>query len=219
MCSAVAVMSGGWLVHDEVQIGPEFTVRRRPRPDADGDEPAKRRQRFAKPFFATVGDGVEIRRSNIPQAGNGLFATRRFEAGDPITIYEGQLITHKQAQELTRQRLHTHVRSHIAHRWDLDGSRLADGTPITEPLEQMRGLGGGAFINHIDEARVNATFDHVDSELMKKAFDDFARGGSPTFDPTQRYTFVRATKTILPGDEILTDYGKDYWREAMRNKE
>jgi hypothetical protein len=221
-------MSLYWLPHDSLSmIGPEvvLTIRRRPRTGEDEDEETRKRKRieeekrrFPKPHFATVGDGVDIRPSTIQNAGNGLFATQRFEVGDPITLYDGELITHKSALELRRRRMASHIRAHIQHRWDLDGSRLPNGTPITDPAEQLGGLGGAAYANHSGPSKVNAEFDHIDSVIMEQDFEKFKRGLDVEFDPKQRYTFLRATRLIEPGDEIFIDYGEDYWRKEETSK-
>lgn len=41
------------------------------------------------PSLATIGAGLAVRRSTIPGAGLGLFATRRFRAGQDITFFRG----------------------------------------------------------------------------------------------------------------------------------
>ena len=44
----------------------------------------------------TLGSGVEIRPSTLPNAGRGLFAMQSFEVGDLVTSYDGIVLTHEQ---------------------------------------------------------------------------------------------------------------------------
>jgi hypothetical protein len=52
------------------------------------------------PGIAVVGNGVTVKKSNIPNAGNGLFADRAFSKGELITEFRGNLIDKKRADEL-----------------------------------------------------------------------------------------------------------------------
>ena len=51
-------------------------------------EEERQADRRAAKQWATIGDGLEVRPSGIPGAGNGLFATQDFASG-PITMYDG----------------------------------------------------------------------------------------------------------------------------------
>eukprot|EP01066_Platyproteum_vivax_P014955 Platyproteum_vivax@DN6667_c0_g1_i4.p1 len=55
--------------------------------------------------LATVGDGIEVKLSNLPGAGEGLFATRRFKDNELITVYEGFLIL-RSMKDALREEVH-----------------------------------------------------------------------------------------------------------------
>lgn len=165
------------------------------------------------------GSRVTLRQSTIAGAGLGIFATGKkllkdgryvtFEQGDPITEYSGQMLTYEQAK--TEKRPFSHLRTHSRQRYVIDGTRLPNGTLITDPKKQMQGHGVGAFANHgVEESTRNADFDYVDSERNHRAFAVFKAGGPYKFDPASRVTFLRAKRDIAPGEEILVDYGRDY---------
>jgi hypothetical protein len=163
-------------------------------------------QSTAPPTLYTVGNGVEIRASQSG-FGHGLFVTRAFQADEPITEYYGKLLTWRESRSLPPEKT-THIVKHIAMTFSIDGLRLADGTPITDPPRQLHGRGGGAFANDARNTRfsVNADFDFWDSPTNRANFA--ATGVS---DPRQRITFIKATKPLSPGDEVFVDYGTQYW--------
>lgn len=167
-----------------------------------------------------LGDGaIELRLSSVPNGGFGLFALRDFTIGEPITEYAGQLVTFAEAQKRRNAGMASHIRSHVPLRFAIDGQRLTDGTPITDPLKQLNGRGIGAYANHGTVALLNADFDRVDSSHNLEQLDRFV-AGSPTacIDPEQRVTFLRATRPIRRNAEIFVDYGRDYWRLHQSSK-
>ena len=163
------------------------------------------------PTFATVGDGVEIRESQIRNGGVGLFATRRFESDEAVTAYTGRLLKYAAARELPKS-LATHMRAHMRMRWVLDGRYLPSGILITDPATQLQGLGGAAFANDVrgSSLQVNTEFDRWDSVRNRWRV---SQGQLDDLDPAESITFLRALRTIEPGEEIFVDYGMDYWRK------
>lgn len=158
------------------------------------------------PVLAVVGNGVEIRRSQTG-FGLGLFATRDFAKGEPITAYTGKLVSHETARKLPHTAT-THMRSHVAMTWALDGLFLPSGIPITNPPEQLRGRGGAAMVNDArgTEYSNNAEFTFYDSQ---KNSDPWVK------DPKERITYLVATEPIPKGKEIFTSYGRDYWTKRQ----
>lgn len=156
--------------------------------------------------LATLGDGLEVRVSSIPGAGQGVFATRYFAAGSPVTEYQGDLVTFAAAKAMTREE-RSHVRALQLNRTAIDGKRVA--------ALALDGSGAGALTNHACAATANVEFAHVDSVRYQAEFDQWRRVMSAPFpDPTGRLLFMRATRDIAPGDELLADYGEDYWRDC-----
>ncbi|KIY98211.1 hypothetical protein MNEG_9752 [Monoraphidium neglectum] len=106
---------------------------------AAAPSPQKERRGNATQGLGTIGRGVEVKKSSIALAGNGLFAARPFARGDLITEYVGRLISHEEAQLLRARRAHTHI----------------DGLKDPQP-----GEGGGSFANDArDGAAINSAYD------------------------------------------------------------
>jgi hypothetical protein len=215
-----------WREHDFVDAPKRDTSTRDEHNDDDdiakcekNRQRALKKLRKSEPFdraaFAVVdGTNLAIAPSTIPNAGNGLFARRDFAANERITIYEGEIITYTEAVARRARKEATHLRAHIQREYAIDGLKLSDGTPITDPITQVVGIGGGAFANDNKGGEANAEFDWVDSPaneaIFKQimAFSSYAR-----LDPKERITFLRATRAIKAGEEIFIDYGEDYWSE------
>lgn len=61
-------------------------------------QPQEGHPKFLK--VSTVGFGVEVAPSSIPEAGMGLFASREFRRGELVTEYVGRIVSRSEAQEL-----------------------------------------------------------------------------------------------------------------------
>lgn len=144
-------------------------------------------RRLVRRRASTIGNGISVRRSRLPNAGMGLFASRSFERGELITGFEGNLISHAEADALRRNGCHRHVRT---LRWKdlaIDGLKVRPAP---------RGCGGASYANDGRCTRLNnATF------AVRYAVD----GLLPL-------CFLRARRRIDPGEEILVSYGRTYWR-------
>lgn len=218
----------GWRAHESDALKVGILEDKRKRGDGDDEEPAveaKRVKRYQKEEVTaklTVVDRVNlmIAKSTITNAGNGLFAKRDFEAGEPITGYEGFLVDQKEARKLVKQKEDTHLRTLISQRYVLDGTKLADGALIdTEnPLPQMLGKGGGAFVNDNGASGANAEFEFADDAFNRSVDDAIEREikGGPInrsqYKPEGRIVFLLATKKIKKGNEIFVYYGEDFWK-------
>jgi SET domain-containing protein len=138
--------------------------------------------------LATVGDGVEIRKSTIPQGGNGLYATRSFQAKQIITEYCGTVITRDVAVQIRQK-----DPSAISHFRSLGYHQVIAGLRRKEDAD---GEGGASFANDGCKLKLNnaklATFEMRHTHEMR--------------------VFLVAERDIAAGEEILTAYGKDYWK-------
>jgi hypothetical protein len=152
---------------------------------------------------------LEIKCSTIANAGNGLFALREFAAGEPITQYCGQMICYEKAKKRRRLGTDSHIRMHLMLDWCIDGARTERGERISDPITQLSGRGGGAFVNHKAHKHANARFDRIDNKKNRDRFDEWRRGESQCrMQPEDSVTILRATKKISAGEEIFADYGK-----------
>lgn len=136
--------------------------------------------------LATIGDGVELRCSGIPNAGLGLFATRAFRKNQWITVYEGNVVR--------RTEPHGNVFTHwYTLLWGdqiLDGLRSDMCPEYLDPNDYFQGLGGGSFSNS-----------SADDPKAKNATDGRIAGAGSV-----DLVVLRATRDIAVGEEILWDY-------------
>jgi hypothetical protein len=148
----------------------------------------------ARPLpVATIGDGVEVKLSNISGAGWGLFATRDFAANEYITEYDGTVITASEARTLHLIRRASHVRSLEPMHSAIDGFGVSP---------TARGRGGGSFANdpYKTPERRNAVYvtEYGAAGVQRCGTDTLAR------------CFLQATSNIQKGAEIYVSYGSSY---------
>jgi hypothetical protein len=153
-------------------------------------EPAKESQKLG-----VVGNGVEIKPSTIPNAGNGLFASRPFRKNELITAYEGEKIDRKTADEMRAKGQATHVRSVAGFHELISG--------YTKP-EQAVGKGGGSFINDVFGSNLEVNAEYAIRRDPKTGLDA---------------VYIKALRDLQPGEEILASYGKDYWKQHAQAPE
>jgi len=159
----------------------------------------------------TVGDGVRIAPSTLPiqGAGNGVFATRDYPRGAPITEYVGVVRPLDVGYALSLAE-----RSHMIDfgngQLTLDGRYTPEGVLITDPAAQLAGRGAGAYLN---DPRGTPLVGNVEFEEMESP--DAAllaqRGRAAEITPQMYMMLMRASRDVYAGDELLVDYGDDYW--------
>jgi len=144
----------------------------------------KAKKRSNKP--AVVDDGVEIGPSLIPNAGQGLFATREFARNELVTKYEGSIMTDQEARDKCAldPANASHMRTMDSHHLVIDGLREATAA---------KGKGGGSFAN--ESAKPNCIY--------------FARWNASI---AQNEVYLKAKRKIAIGEEITTNYGRGYWK-------
>lgn len=137
--------------------------------------------------MAAVGRGVEVLRSRLPNAGNGLFATRPFARGDVVTTYEGETDTANVRKDAAGNYDKTYAIDHC------DTGETIYGVTDVERLRAL-GLGGGSFVN-----------DALGAHPYNARFRGNADG---TID-------VVALCDIAPLDEVYVSYGYSYWYSRL----
>lgn len=143
-----------------------------------------------------IGHGVSVKKSTIPEAGNGLFADRIFFKGNIITEFDGEIIDREEARK-------REIECQASHIIGLDYDTKLDGK-----FEPKYGKGGGSFANDpMDSQSVNTKKVTIDKVLIKGC----QRSGHKTL--TRK--FLVATKLIKSGDEIFVNYGSDYWKRNL----
>lgn len=180
--------------------------------------PPTTQQKFdaVKEKVCVCGGGLELRPGSF---GLGLFATKTFLKGEPITLYGGQLVSHSEAQKRSRAGGDSHMRRHIAMHCCFDGCFMPDGTKISDPTKQLVGFPVGAFCNDTSDAgQLNARFNYIDSQYNEDRFKEFEKGYDYRPKAEERLTFIEAIRDIKPDEEIFVDYGSQYWANSKEKK-
>ena len=141
-----------------------------------------------------MGNGVDVKKSTIPEAGNGLFASKIFKAGEWITNYSGPRINRPEAEKLKALNQHSHLRS-IQF-----GFQIIDGIKNSGlALEQHKG--GGSFANDSRDGLQNAIFVTVYDETKEKY-----------------KILLQALRDIAPEEEIFASYGESWWSWSKQSR-
>lgn len=166
--------------------------------------------------------GLEVRDSLIPGIGKGLFVTRSFAAGEPITEYTGELITHEEAKKRRALGNDTHIIRLLPLAFCIDGKRSPDGKlVITDPQREVVGRGVAAFVNENPcAAQNNVEFDFIDSSRNLAVFNQSTNADTfyNALNPLERIKFIRAVRDIASGEELYASYGTDYWKRSKKRK-
>lgn len=117
--------------------------------------------------------GLQVKKSGIPTAGWGLFATRPFKKNELIIRYRGEKVTPTE----------------LEHRYDYDGYNVTAPYAI-DGVDAACRRGAAAYINSTHGTNINANV-RITPSLN-----------------------VRANRAIRKGDELFTNYGRDYWEGA-----
>jgi hypothetical protein len=149
---------------------------------------------------STIGDGVFVAPSKLPNAGRGLFADKAFCKNDVITEYGGEVIDAKEGKRRRAKGQSSHIRSLVPMHACIDG-RLVSAS--------SKGEGGASFINDPLRAKLyNCKF------VVKQADQGVVRTGLSVLERC----FVVALCDIRKGDELYVSYGNDYWVDVFTNK-
>jgi hypothetical protein len=153
--------------------------------------------------IATIGNGVEVKLSNLPNAGRGLFATRDFAFGDLVTEYDGEVIDAAEANARKAANASTHIRSAGPQHAFIDGLHVPD--------EAWRG--GASFAN--DPVGQPDLLNTVLYQYRPTtAVVGVNRAGSHVLERV----YLKAKKVITAGQEIYVDYGRDFWDLYPKSK-
>lgn len=138
-----------------------------------------------------------VKKSNIPNAGYGLFANRSFRDGEVLGIYRGKLISAEEGEKLEDKGVD------CSHMLDISGLDVEGGYTYIHPNRKML-LG---YINHAP-----ATIDRK-KIYGKKAYNVI-------FDEINipPYIQITAIKDIDKGDEIYLNYGAYFTRLYLKSE-
>ena len=135
-------------------------------------------------------EGVEIKKSKLPGAGLGLFATRDFKKKSKISSYGGEII------------------SDAVHNQRDSGYAIVIGRGRTGKNLDGRATssGNGRYVNSCrrqNRPRCNRNNVHLPQVSIRNGV---AKGK------------LTATRAIKAGSEIYASYGPGYWKKAERKK-
>lgn len=152
-------------------------------------------RRQSRPKPGVIGDGIDIRNSKLPNAGRGLFVTRRYAAGDPVTEYDGEVISHHEAAQRQQLGEGTHIATLESRHTAVDGRGLTAND---------KGRGGGSFANDgRDLYKANVFF-------LKDDMKRFQEGTGRTGLVTSARLFLVAKRTLEKDEEVYVSYGNGY---------
>lgn len=186
-----------------------------------------------KNYLYTLGNGLEIKESTIKDAGNGVFTRVPIKKDQIITYYYGQIMSN---DEIKKMKIETsHTRTLFSQKYSIVGTRheksglMIDFSNIEEEL-QGKGVAGfcndaiDQSLNNVEFLRIETNSQYfksnpllidyigddkniIDSEDLK----DLIKGNEISIT-NKVIIVIRALRDIKENEELLADYGFDYWR-------
>ncbi len=141
-----------------------------------------------------IQDGLAVKPSTVPGAGQGLFAKRTFHNNEKIATYTGERITQRQLDQRYGAGHHT----------------------LGEYVIKKYGSGKNSV--YIDARKTNsgvaryANDCHGSSQDCNAEFKSAGKSRGKNGGKAKRSVIIKATKNIRPNTEILTSYGNEYWQ-------
>ena len=123
-----------------------------------------------------------VKESTIPDSGLGLITETDIKKGELITEYEGDILTMKEVRERYGDRIHT-----------APSLSFVSYKKCVDALYNME-----AFARYANDANGFITPDGMKN--------------NSEFTNIRGVPYIKATKNIKAGSEILVDYGGDYWK-------
>lgn len=125
---------------------------------------------------------LEVRDSNIPNAGKGLFTTMPIKKGAVILEYQGEKISWKECQK--RNQKHKGMGSYYLY---ISAKNCIDAEHTLDSL--------GRYANDAEGyIKIKGLRNNAEYQIINKT------------------PFIVAKKNIKAGEEILVGYGKEYWK-------
>jgi|GEM_PF-274486 len=134
---------------------------------------------------------VQIKTSQIPKAGNGLFALVEYKRGDIVCEYEGEMVTWAECEKRSKE-------GHEGYVFFISKNRCVDA--YFTPWAFGRYANDARGIGRVKGLRNNAQYEIKKRKGVQKVF-------------------IVATGNIHLGQEIFVHYGEDYWRYLEGTRE
>ncbi len=131
-----------------------------------------------------------LKKSLIPKAGKGLFVKKEFKRADIICEYEGEVVPWSVCEKRADE-------GHEGYVFFISKNHCIDAYFTPEAIGRYANDAKG--IGRVEGLRNNAQYEIKVREGRKRGF-------------------IVATRTIKPDEEVLVDYGKDYWKHLQKTK-
>lgn len=140
----------------------------------------------------------EVRKSQIPNAGSGLFALKEILEGTYLMDYGGEILSEEE----------------YFRRYPTGQGRYVASIPEAIPLPEFGKLSEPTYIDGIDPSKSN-----LSRFMNSKSTQD----GANVVWKKQRFGFramhFYAAEDLSAGDELCFDYGADYWDAVIEEDE
>lgn len=132
-----------------------------------------------------------LKKSLIPGAGKGLFVKNEVKRGEIVCEYEGEIIPWSVCEKRADE-------GHEGYAFFITKNRCVDAYFTKEAMGRYANDAKG--IGRAEGLRNNAQYEIKTRQREKRVF-------------------IVATRTIKANDEVLVDYGKDYWKNLSKAKD
>lgn len=132
-----------------------------------------------------------LKKSLIPGAGRGLFVKNEVKKGEIVCEYEGEIVPWSVCEKRAEE-------GHEGYAFFITKNRCVDAYFTKEAIARYANDAKG--IGRVEGLRNNAQYEIKTRQGEKRVF-------------------IVATKTLKANDEVLVDYGKDYWKNLNKAKD
>ena len=130
----------------------------------------------------------EIKKSQLPSAGHGLWAKKNFKRGEVVVKYDGEIITWKECERRNEAQ-----EGYGGYYMYINKKKCIDAQHTI--WAHGRYANDAAGLCRVEGIRNNAKYEISKGEV-----------------------FIVATRTIKAGEEIFVSYGKGYWNTMKKAK-
>lgn len=150
---------------------------------------------------------VSLRRSTVPNAGNGVFVAEDVAKGDYVTEYGGRIVAAAEGTQLIRNNEDTHLLT-LTRQWDAVDGRLQEDFPL-DYYTRHHLL--GSFVNDPYGTNKQPNVRYTAPRLPEGL--GFV---TPAGQAASRRIFIEALRPLKRGTELLVDYGSGYHKRHFR---
>ena len=164
---------------------------------------------------------LKVAPSRVPNSGNGVFAQVPFKEGDLITLYDGRVEKVDRPSRLRRARP-AYVNSLLEGCFNVVGVDRPVfgrglGSLINDPIDLSFFLARRFAVYH-EGLSPNVSFVFVATEDAVRAIRDAGQRCPPDRYMKEMAIVIEAARDIEPGEELLVQYGIDYWNGLLRQQ-